>query len=413
LNIKGVNAVGQHISDLVDFKPVVLQVLDTGQGYTDKEFFIETKRGTLHFIKTAIPLRGKDGRLEGIIDIFREIKRVRNLVNQMVGATAKFCFEDIITSSPAMLECVRLGKIAANGTANVLIQGESGTGKELIAQAIHNSSARADGPFVAINCGAIPRNLVESELFGYEGGSFTGATSGGRPGKFEMAHGGTIFLDEIGEMPLDIQVRLLRVLQEKRITRVGGQRYIDTDVRVIAATNRDLAQEIREGNFRLDLYYRLNVLPILVPPLRERPGDLLLLARFMLDKMCDHLNLEQKNFTPEALAILEEYDWPGNVRELENVIERAVNICENREITVEYLPRNMVDRPSKLEWQELSLRDMERRMIEETLKKTDGNISNTAKLLGIGRNTLYSKIKEHSIEYTRKGLFTDRTVPVQ
>jgi len=413
LQINAAEAVGKHLGDLVEFRPKVLKVLETGQGYTDKEFFIETKRGVLHFVKTAIPLRDKEGRLEGVIDIFREIKRVRRLVNQMVGATAQFTFEDIIGTSPAIRECIRLGKIAANSTANVLIQGESGTGKELVAQAIHNSSSRCEGPFVAINCGALPRNLVESELFGYEEGAFTGAGHGGRPGKFEMAHGGTIFLDEIGEMPLDIQVKLLRVLQAKRITRVGGQQYLDVDVRVIAATNRDLTAEIKEGNFRPDLYYRLNVLPIFVPPLRERQGDILLLVNFFLNKMCRQLGLPAKQFAPEALNMLVEYDWPGNVRELENVVERAVNICEAAEITPEYLPRTITDRPVSGSRGQNSLKEMERRMIEDMLQKTSGNITSAAKLLGIGRNTLYSKLREYGIAQTKRRVLNIRTTVVQ
>lgn len=397
LNVDHTEALGKHISALVDFKPVVLKVLETGQGYTDKEFVIETKRGVLHFVKTAIPLKNEMGQLEGVVDIFREIKRVRQLVNRMVGATAQFSFDDITGVSPALKECIRLAKIAANSIANVLIQGESGTGKELIAQAIHKSSPRSEGPFVAINCGAIPRNLVESELFGYEDGAFTGAKHGGRPGKFEMAHGGTIFLDEIGEMPLDIQVKFLRVLQEKRITRVGGQRCFDIDVRVIAATNRDLAHEVREGNFRPDLYYRLNVLSIYAPPLRERQGDIPLLVLHLLAKMCKQLGVEKKSFTGEALEKLIAYDWPGNVRELENVVERAVNICESSQIGIDYLPRSVSERQATIPRQQMSLKDLERTAIREALNRTGGNISQAAKMLGIGRNTLYSKLKELEI----------------
>jgi len=396
LNVNAAEAVGKHISTLVDFRPVVLKVLETGQGYTDKEFFIETKRGVLHFVKTAIALKNRKGEVEGVIDIFREIKKIRQLVTKMVGATAQFSFEDIIGNSPAMKECIRLAKIAANGAANVLIQGESGTGKELIAQAIHTASLRSEGPFIAINCGAIPRNLVESELFGYDEGAFTGAKQGGRPGKFELAHGGTIFLDEIGEMPLDIQVKLLRVLQEKRITRVGGQRCLDIDVRVIAATNRDVALEVKEGNFRHDLYYRLNVLPIYVPPLRDRQEDIPPLIEYLLKKMCRQLNVENKCFSPEAMDRIMRYEWPGNVRELENVVERAVNICEGAVIGAEYLPRTVGER-APVAWGPLSLRDAEKKIIQETLHKTRGNISHAAKILGIGRNTLYSKLKEYSI----------------
>ncbi|MDT8901661.1 sigma-54-dependent Fis family transcriptional regulator [Anaeroselena agilis] len=408
LNINAAEALGKHISTLVDFRPVVLRVLETGQGYTDKEFVIETKRGILHFIKSAIPLKNSKGELEGVIDIFREIKRIRQLVTKMVGATAQFSFEDIVGNSPAMKECVRLAKIAANSAATVLIQGESGTGKELIAQAIHNASLRSEGPFIAINCGALPRNLVESELFGYEDGAFTGAKQGGRPGKFELAHGGTIFLDEIGEMPLDIQVKLLRVLQEKRITRVGGHRSLEIDVRVIAATNRDVADEVKEGNFRHDLYYRLNVLPIYVPPLRERLEDIPPLIDYLLKKMCHQLDVDDKHFSDDALARIMAHEWPGNVRELENVVERAVNICENIEIGSDYLPRTVGEKSETTGWSQLSLRDAEKKIIKETLHNTRGNISHAAKLLGIGRNTLYSKLRDYAITVPKENeMFTN------
>lgn len=398
LKVKPQEAIGKNISRLVDFKPVVLQVLETGQGYQDRECVIETRRGTLHFIKTAIPLYDEQGQFDGVIDIFREIKRVRQMVNRMVGATAKFSFEDLIGASSGIQEAVRLAKIAANSRANVLIQGESGTGKELIAQAIHNSSARVDGPFVAINCGALPRDLVESELFGYEEGAFTGAKSGGRPGKFELAQGGTLFLDEIGETPLDIQVKLLRVLQDKRLSRVGGMRYLDIDVRIICATNRDLAYEVSQGNFRQDLYYRLNVFPIFVPPLRERQEDIVVLAESFLLKMCDQMGLPSKALAPEFKQALREYDWPGNVRELENILERAVNLCQEAVISAEYLPGILLGSPVQDLRRKMSLKEIELKAIRETLEQTKGNISKAAELLGIGRNTLYSKLKEQPVK---------------
>ena len=397
LHINAEEAVGKYIGSLVDFKPIVVEVLETGQGYTDRECVIKTKRGMLHFVKTAVPLKDDKGQLQGVVDVFREIKQVRRLVNHMVGATASFTFDDIIGNSTAIGESIRLGKIAANSFANVLIQGDSGTGKELIAQAIHKCSCRSDEPFVAINCGALPRNLVESELFGYEEGAFTGAKHGGRPGKFELAHGGTIFLDEIGDMPLDIQVRLLRVLQEKKIIRIGGQQYIDIDVRIIAATNKDLNREVHEGNFRLDLYYRLNVLPIIVPPLRERREDIPLLVEFFLHKLCKQAGISQKIFSPQVYKAFMNYDWPGNVRELENVIERAVNLCEQESIGMEFLPRGFNKKETVQQNSQLNLRVIEKTAIEQTLEKTQGNVSMAAKLLGIGRNTLYSKVKQYDL----------------
>ena len=267
-----------------------------------------------------------------------------------------------------------------------------------MAQAIHKASPRSDGPFVAINCGALPRDLVESELFGYEDGAFTGARQGGRPGKFELAHGGTIFLDEIGEMSLDVQVKILRVLQDKRILRVGGARYMDVDVRVIAATNRDLLHAVGEGSFRQDLYYRLNVLPIIVPPLRDRREDVERLAVFFMAKTCEQLGVPLKKLSNAAIAALRRQDWPGNARELENIIERAAHLCEGEEITEQHLPTNLSIRHNNGSRENRSLRDIERIAIEETLNKTQWNVSRTARLLGGGRNTLYGKIREYQIE---------------
>jgi transcriptional regulator of acetoin/glycerol metabolism len=397
IHVNVAESIGKHMTALVPFKPVAMQVLYTGQGYTDKEVVVDTPRGAQRFIQTAILIRDKDGAVEGVVDIFRELKRVRKMVNLMMGATARFTFEDIEGKSLAMQECIRLGKIAANSTSNTMIQGESGTGKELIAQAIHNASSSAGGPFVAINCGALPRDLVESELFGYEEGAFTGARQGGRPGKFEMAHGGTIFLDEIGEMPLEMQVKLLRVLQDKKVMRIGGQRFIDVDVRVIAATNRDLSDDGQQGNFRSDLYYRLNVLLIVIPPLRDRQDDILLLADFFLQKLCTQSGLPQKAFSSDAQALLVDYQWPGNIRELENVVERAVNLCTTELIGPEYLPAHMQNAHKVDRTAVHSLRDVERDMMLKVLDRCKGNISQAAKTLGIGRTTLYQKIKQYGI----------------
>ncbi len=392
-----VEALGKHMTALVPFKPVAMQVLYTGQGYTDKEIMVETSRGPQRFIQTAILIRDQEGKIEGVVDIFRELKQVHRMVNQMVGATARFTFEDIVGESMPIKECIWLAKVSANSNANTLVQGESGTGKELFAQAIHNAGPRAHGPFVAINCGALPRDLVESELFGYEEGSFTGAKHGGRPGKFEMAHGGTIFLDEIGEMPLEMQVKLLRVLQDRRILRIGGQRFIDVDVRVIAAANGDLTEDVQQGNFRSDLYYRLNVLLIPIPPLRDRQEDILLLAGFFLQKLCSQLGVPQKAFRPDAQALLAQYPWPGNIRELENVVERAVNICTEELIGPEHLPVHTHRAQEAERAAAHSLREMEKTLMQRMLDDCKGNISQAAKALGIGRTTLYQKIKHYGL----------------
>ena len=400
--------VGQHVSDIVDFRPVVLNVIKTGEGYIDREFVVNSKRGALHFIKSAVPIRDERGELTGVVDVFREIRRVRRLVHYMVGAFANFTFDDIIGDAPAMCEARRLAEVAAKTSSNVLIQGESGTGKEMFAQAIHNASAVKDGPFVAINCAAIPRELVESELFGYEKGAFTGARASGHPGKFELASGGTLLLDEIGEMSLDVQAKLLRVLQERRITRVGGDVVLPVDARVIAASNRDLARDVADGNFRQDLYYRLNVFTITVPPLRERKSDIPILVRHFLKKVGRKLGKESVEVTPQVMDVLIGHDWPGNVRELENVVERALAVVPSDTVDVEHLPGYLRQRhgvrqgaqpqavPSSAAevW---SLAEAERHAIAAALAACGGNVSRAAKALGISRNTLYCKMRKFGI----------------
>lgn len=400
LGVPMLDSIGKHISEVVDFKPVILQVLETGKGYIDKEFRLESKRGILHFVKTAIPLRDDHGQLVGVVDIFREIKRVRKMVNQMVGAQAVFTLNDIMGESAPVVEMRRLARLAAASETTILLEGESGTGKELLAQAIHNCSYRREGPFVAINCGAIPRDLIESELFGYEEGAFTGAKHGGRPGKFEMAHGGTLFLDEVGEMPLEMQVKLLRVLQRTRVVRVGGSQVIPVDVRIIVATNRNLWQMVQEGAFREDLYYRLNVMDILLPPLRDRQDDVLLLLHHFLNKFSKTVGITKK-ISPEALKLLRQWSWPGNVRELENAIEHACCLSCNSDIEVKDLPRNIQnsDTVKEAELKVMSLKEAERLAIENVIQITKGNVSQSARLLGVGRNTLYEKLKEYEIEY--------------
>ena len=258
----------------------------------------------------------------------------------MSGAQALMRFSSIIGESPVLLDAVRLARIAADSASTVLLHGETGTGKEVFAQAIHNASARAEGPFVAINCADDPARVDRrSELFGYEGGAFTGADRHGRPGKFELASGGrTLFLDEIGDMPRDLQTSLLRAIETRTIVRVGGQQVTPIDVRIITATHKDLTKEVHSGNFRSDLFFRLNVFPIEVPALRERRGDVAVLLRHILQRQSTRLN-RVLGIDAEALAALDAYDWPGNVRELENIIERAVYVSERGVIALADLPR--------------------------------------------------------------------------
>ena len=316
---------------------------------------------------------------------------------QLLEREEKRGFPEIIGSSPVMAKVFDTIRRVAGSDISVLIVGESGTGKELVARAIHQQSHRKDGPFIAINCGAIPETLLESELFGHEKGAFTGAHLQ-RPGRIESAQGGTPFLDEIGEISPALQVKLLRVLQERSIERVGGRVEIPVDTRVLAATNRDLQLAMKEGRFREDLYYRLNTVTITVPPLRERGADIAMLANVLLQRFGDEAKRKVVGFSREALLSLEQYPWPGNIRELENRIRRAVTLTDNRRIGPEDL-----DLPNPDENQEgLTLkmaRDaVEKRVIEQTLAKTGGNITKAATILAVSRPTLHELISRHAIK---------------
>src|SRR4051812_10899210 len=301
---------------------------------------------------------------------------------------------------------------AAATDATVLLEGESGTGKELFARSLHALSPRADAPFVAINCAAIPENLLETELFGYEKGAFTGA-AGRKPGKFEMAHRGTLFLDEIGDLPFPLQAKILRALEEKRFERVGGTSSVQVDVRLVAATNRGLKAAVAARRFREDLYFRLSVFPITVPPLRERPGDITLLARFFVERFCRELKKKPLLLSPEAVEQLHAYHWPGNVRELQNCIERAAILTEGEVILPRHLNLSFLEpalpEPPPSPWEQIDLsgtlgeasrrvlREVERRKIEEILREA-GNKGRAAELLQVSYKTLLAKLKEHGIE---------------
>jgi DNA-binding NtrC family response regulator len=303
-------------------------------------------------------------------------------------------FDEIIGQSEPMQKLFELLARVAPSDSTVLITGESGTGKELVARALHGNSPRSYYPFITVSCGALPETLLESELFGYEKGAFTGADQR-RKGRIEMADGGTLFLDEIGEISAKTQVDLLRVLQQKKIQRLGGDQEIAVDVRVVAATNRDLLQAIRDKRFREDLYYRLNVISIHLPSLRERREDIPLLAGHFIRRLSLEMNREPASLTPEALSMLTDYHWPGNVRELENVIERALVIGQGRNILPEHLPFGREEAGGA----ELpdSLRDMEEQHIRRVLHKMDWNISQAARRLEIDRQTLYNKMDKYGI----------------
>lgn len=400
LHIKSENFKDQLLVDLLRNSDIPAVLLNEGRTISDKEIFLETEHGQSHFLLSGQPII--DQRLEicGGVAILRETKKVHRLVNKIIGSRAQFTFEDIIGKSEVLQKSIQLAKNVANSMASIYLQGESGTGKEMFAQAIHNASPVINGPFVAINCAAIPRELIESELFGYEEGAFTGAMRGGRPGKFELANDGTIFLDEIGDMTLETQVSLLRVLQEKNVVRVGGYKPIPVTIRVIAATNRDLKEEVRRGNFREDLYYRLNVINIKVPPLRHRKGDVLLLADFYIHKLSPMLNLPLSKLDSEVAEALEYYLWPGNVRELSNAIERAVNLAKGRTILLEHLPeslQNLNEPLKKTKSNVASMWELEKKLIIETLEEDGWNITHCASALGVARNTLYRKLRKYNI----------------
>lgn len=346
---------------------------------------------TLHAVKVG---------QKGTVLVFSETDRVNRLVKHIGGAKAHLTFKDIVGSHPSITKVISTARKVALSSSHVLLTGESGTGKEVFAQAIHNESYRARFPFVAINCAAIPRDLMGSELFGYVEGAFTGARRGGNPGKFEFADGGTIFLDEIGEMPLELQAHLLRVIEEKKITRLGGQEVISVDVRIITATNRNLKDEVAKGNFREDLFYRLNVINITLPPLRQRTSDIVLLALHFVRNIGQRLGKNQITIDPEALDIMKAYPWPGNIRELQNTLERALNLITGTSVELEHLPQNITESLSRTFPNNLSgssIKEAEINTIINALQKHGGNRKRAAMELGIARSTLYRKLEEFRI----------------
>jgi len=388
---------GKNIGDLFEGLDRVIGVLKSGEIIVEEDVFVKSNTNKLQFSLSAYPINDTEERLQEIIFVFKEIKRIRKLVNRIMGSKAIYTFDKIMGKSDRFMQVVDYTKKIADSKSTILITGESGTGKEVFAQAIHNYSDRGEEPFVAINCGAIPKNLIESELFGYEEGAFTGAKRGGAAGRFEIADGGTILLDEIGEMPLDMQTKLLRVIEEGIITRVGSGKQIPIDVRVIAATNKDLSEEVEKGNFRLDLYYRLNVLPVHLPPLRERKEDIPLLAEYFMKNISKRLNKKVVDLDSEKINKFLDYHWPGNIRELENAIERMINTQtvqiyagDSTYIAHRELPLFEAEEC-------FDLKQIEKTTVQKALKKCDGNITLTAKKLGIGRNTLYRMIEKHGI----------------
>ncbi len=404
---------GQHIGQVLGIKtPYTDELLRRGNPYSDVEVFVEHGQKSTQLTLSGNPVRDEEGRLTGAILFMRPIKNVHNLVHRFTGNRARFQFEDIVTVSDNVLETIRIAMQASSSMSNMLLEGESGTGKEVFAQAIHNQGSRRSGPFIAVNCGAIPRELVGSELFGYVEGAFTGARKGGSPGKFELASGGTLFLDEIADMPLDQQVTLLRVLQEKTITRIGDSKVIPIDVRVICATNKNLWEEVEIGSFRADLYYRLNVILIQIPPLRSRCRDIPLLFAYFLDKMSSKTGRNYYYDEESLMKPLQKYSWPGNIRELQNVVERMVNIAGSSDLRIEHLPPEIKKAgtiaslggaprvTSIYEARQTSKKiraEREKHKIVDLLDKHDGNVSRVAREMGYDRSTIYRKMRNYQI----------------
>ncbi|MCL4476107.1 MAG: nif-specific transcriptional activator NifA [Nitrospirae bacterium] len=385
----------------VKFKDQVLGVLSVDRLFGAKGVSFEEDLRLLKIIASLIAQSVKlHMEVEKEREAFLEEKEI--LTRQLKN---KYSVENIIGQSDRMQEVFEAIHRVAPSRANVLLRGESGTGKELAAKAIHYMSQRAKGPFIKFNCASIPEGLLESELFGHEKGAFTGAMAM-RKGRFELANGGTIFLDEIGDLPLTLQPKILRVLQEKEFERVGGERTIKVDVRLVAATSRDLEDLVSEGKFREDLYYRLNVVPIFLPPLRERREDMPVLMEYFLKKYNEE-NRKSVRIAPDILSLFMEYDWPGNVRELENTIERLVVMSRGKIVTAEDLPLNIRDRSVKTRYTvhgkdalPSTIEDIERTNIFEALKRTGWVQAKAARLLGITPRQIGYKIKKYNLQQT-------------
>jgi transcriptional regulator with PAS, ATPase and Fis domain len=412
-NKKADEIIGKHVKEI--YNPIFPKAMETGK---PEYGYITTLNGQ-EIIANRVPIR-KNGEIVGalgtvvfknISDLYALSEKISNLRSQLAFYKgelkrvhrSRFTFDQIIGQNPAFVTLKETAKRVAKNQSTVLIRGESGTGKELFAKAIYTESGRNHGPFIKVNCAAVPENLLESELFGYKEGAFTGAKKGGHVGKFELADKGIIFLDEIGDMPLLMQAKLLRVLQEKEIERLGDTKPRRIDVRVIAATNRNLEEMVAEGEFREDLYYRINVVSLNIPPLRERIDDLDLLLQHFIAIFNKQFGLRVSGIDQEAMAVLRNHRWPGNIRELENVIERAFNILEGDKIRKEHLPLYL---QSSQKYKGTGSRgglhqlieEIEREAINNALKACHGNKNRAASLLGLSRAGLYKKLKRYKIK---------------
>ncbi len=404
INTRRLDLIDKSIESIFPDWPAVKETILRNEPYADEDNHFSLPKVKSRFLFNAYLIKTKENQILGYILSFRELSGILKMISKLGEHSTRYTFSDFIGESRQTRELIKYCKTIAKNPSTVLISGESGTGKEIIAQAIHSSSPRQKQAFVAINCGAISESLIESELFGYSEGAFTGAKKGGKTGKFELANNGTLFLDEIGEMPLEMQVKLLRTIQEKAVIRVGSNKPIPVNVRILAATNKNLEEEVKAGRFRLDLFYRLNVFEVQIPPLRDRRDDILPLVNHFLKKISSRFDIPIPELKPELLDALLQYNWPGNIRELENLMERAV-ILRGK------LDRNQISHASdaftiaksfNLESgteknQIFSLEENEKNNILKTIRHFENNISKSAEALGISRNTLYQKMKKYDL----------------
>lgn len=405
LGIKREEAIGRHVTEVIENTRMHI-VVKTGEVEIGKQRI----RGQ-DLVVQRVPIRDENGRIVCAFgQVMFEVRELQDLVHRLNILESKveyyereldslrasrYTVDHIIGESSALKEAKRLALRAARSMSPILLLGDTGVGKELFAHAIHHASPRRHRPFIRLNCAAMPRDLVESELFGYEPGAFTGASRRTKPGKFELADGGSLFLDEIADMPLDVQAKLLRVLEEKEVERIGGTRPIKVDFRLMAATHEDLEELVRQGRFRMDLYYRLNVVPIRIPALRDRRGDIPALVHHALRRLTEEMGRPEVRITPEAMTALQDRHWPGNVRELINLLERVLNAVEGDVIDVTHLPFVVSDQLSAATTAgqlRRMLREQEHLALQAALKLAQGNKAKAARLLGIHRTSLYKKL---------------------
>jgi sigma-54 dependent transcriptional regulator, acetoin dehydrogenase operon transcriptional activator AcoR len=402
--------IGRPVSEVIPAKIDFLSLMAGEHSLNDQEMAVRLK-GKQVYLCFSTALVKNDSVIEAMVIRMRESKAILRMVNRITGSRAFYTFDDIDGSSAELLKCISQAKMANRNNSNILIMGESGTGKELFAHAIHNDSNRKNGPFVAINCGALSRDLIQSELFGYEGGAFTGAKKEGNPGKLELADGGTLFLDEIGEMPLDAQVNLLRVLQTGEVTRIGARYAKSVDVRVITATNKDIYRAVEGKTFRDDLFYRINIFALKLPSLRERRSDIRTLADIFLKRFSQDMGKSFVGIDEEVYAIFEDYSWPGNIRELENIMDRAIAVADTSKIRACDLPAALQGTVEGLtkgqriglarDNGERRISELERDCLQGLLEETGGNLREVARRMGIARSTVYNKMRSYRIPVER------------